>query len=129
MNIFYQNKAWICLYVTFTCIPEINGILLIRGPYYLWNQCLSPLSCEFESRYWRGVVDTTLCDKVGQWHAAGLWFSLGIPVSSTNTTDSHHITEILLKVTLNTITLTLKVFYVLQVISYSFWYFSWWLLF
>jgi hypothetical protein len=34
----------------------------------------------------------------------GRWFP---PVSSTNKTDSHDITEILLKVTLNTITLTL----------------------
>jgi hypothetical protein len=31
------------------------------------------------------------------------WFSLGIPVSSTNKTDRHNITEILLKVALNTI--------------------------
>ena len=37
---------------------------------------------------------------------AGLWFSLGTPVSSTNKTDHHDITEILLKVELNTITLT-----------------------
>ena len=34
------------------------------------------------------------------------WFSLGIPVSSTNKTDRHDITEILLKVALNTKTLT-----------------------
>ena len=33
------------------------------------------------------------------------WFSLGTPVSSTNKTDRHDITEILLKVALNTITL------------------------
>jgi hypothetical protein len=33
------------------------------------------------------------------------WFSPGSPVSSTNKTDRHDITEILLKVTLNTITL------------------------
>jgi acyl-CoA reductase-like NAD-dependent aldehyde dehydrogenase len=33
----------------------------------------------------------------------GRWFSLHTPVSSTNKTDSHDITEILLKVTLNTI--------------------------
>jgi hypothetical protein len=32
--------------------------------------------------------------------------SLGIPVSSTNKTDRHDITEILLKVALNTITVT-----------------------
>jgi hypothetical protein len=31
------------------------------------------------------------------------WFSLGNPVSSTNKTDRHDITDILLKVALNTI--------------------------
>ena len=45
--------------------------------------------------------------KVCQWLAADLWFSLGSHVSSTNKTDRHEITEILLKVALNTITLTL----------------------
>jgi hypothetical protein len=34
------------------------------------------------------------------------WFSLGTPVSSTNKTDHHDRTEILLKVALNTINLT-----------------------
>jgi hypothetical protein len=53
-----------------------------------------------------GVLDTTLCDKVFEWLAAGRWFSPGILVSSTNKTDRHDITEILLKVVLNTITLT-----------------------
>ena len=37
---------------------------------------------------------------------SGQWFSLDTLVSSTNKTDSHDITEILLKVALNTITLT-----------------------
>jgi hypothetical protein len=36
------------------------------------------------------------------------WFSLDTPVSSTNKTDHHDITEILFKVALNTITLTLE---------------------
>ena len=40
--------------------------------------------------------DTTLCDKVCQRLAAGRWFSLGTSVSSTNKTDRHDITEILL---------------------------------
>ena len=32
---------------------------------YLCNQCLSPHKmCEFESHSWRGVLNTTLCDKV-----------------------------------------------------------------
>ena len=35
------------------------------------------------------------------------WFSQGAPVSFTNKTDRHNINEILLKVALNTITLTL----------------------
>jgi hypothetical protein len=37
---------------------------------------------------------------------AGQWFSPGTPVSSTNKTDCHDITEILLKVALNTINQT-----------------------
>jgi hypothetical protein len=35
----------------------------------------------------------------------GRWLSLGTPVSSTNKTDLHDITEILLKVAFNTIPL------------------------
>ena len=52
---------------------------------------------------WQSVVDTTLCDKVCQWHVTGRWFSSGTPVSSINITDRHDITEILLKVAFNTI--------------------------
>jgi hypothetical protein len=62
-------------------------------------------SCEFEPRSWRGVLDTTICDKIRQLLATGRWFS---PVSSTNKTDRHDINEILLKVALNTITITLN---------------------
>jgi hypothetical protein len=54
-------------------------------------------SCEFEPRSLRGVLDTTLCDKVCHWLATGLWFSPGTPVSSTNKTDHHDISEILLE--------------------------------
>jgi hypothetical protein len=50
---------------------------------------------------------TTLCDKVRQWLVTCRWFSPGNLVSSTNKTDRHDIAEILLKVALNTITLTL----------------------
>ena len=39
------------------------------------------------------------------WLAIGRWFFTGTPVSSTNETDRHDIAEILLKVTLNIITL------------------------
>jgi hypothetical protein len=51
----------------------------------------------------RGVLDTTLCDK----SMASRWFSQGTPVSSTNKTDRHDITVILMKVALNTISQTL----------------------
>ena len=40
---------------------------------------------------------------------AGRWFPPGTLISSTNKTDLHHITELLLKVALNKITLTLMV--------------------
>ena len=56
---------------------------------------------------WRGVFDTTLCDKVCQWFVKGQWFSLGTPASSTNKTDRHDVAEMLLKVALDTINLTL----------------------
>ena len=54
----------------------------------------------------QSVLDTTVCDKVCQLPAEGQWFSPGTPVSATNEIDHCDITEILLKVALNTITLT-----------------------
>jgi hypothetical protein len=71
---------------------------------YLYNWCLSSLMLWVPIPL--SVRCTTLCDKVCQWLAAGRWFSPGTPVSSTNKTDGHDITEILLKVALKTITLT-----------------------
>ena len=73
---------------------------------YLCNQCLSPLTlCVWILLRW-GVLNTTLCDKVCQCLAAGQWFYPGTPVYSTNKTDHQDITEILLKVALNTKTIT-----------------------
>ena len=42
-------------------------------------------------------------NSVCQWLATGQWFSLRTPISTTNKTDRHDITEIFLKVALNTI--------------------------
>ena len=69
---------------------------------YLCNQCLSPLIF----LVWISIRArcTTLCDKVCQ------LLPIGSPVSSTNKTDRHEITEILLKVALNTIKQTNKLF-------------------
>jgi hypothetical protein len=63
---------------------------------YLCNQCLSPqmlwVRISIRTRC------TTLCDKVSQRLVTGRWFSPGPRVSSTNKTDRHDITKILLKV-------------------------------
>jgi tRNA U34 5-methylaminomethyl-2-thiouridine-forming methyltransferase MnmC len=52
--------------------------------------------------------------------AADQWFSPGTPVSSTNKTDRYNIAEILLKVALNTITLTLNLHDFLDVLKTNF---------
>jgi hypothetical protein len=70
---------------------------------YLYNQCLSPLTLWVRIPSRRRVLDAKLCDQVCQWVATCRWLS---PVSSINKTDRQDITEILLKVALNTITLT-----------------------
>ena len=72
---------------------------------YLCNQYLSPLKLYVRIPKRRGVLDTTLCDRVCQWLAAGQRFSPGTPVFSSNKTDRHDMIEILLKVALNIITL------------------------
>ena len=74
---------------------------------YLCKQCLSPLTLWVRIPFRRGVLDTALCDKVCQLVAAYRWLSPGTPVSSTNKADSNDIAEILLKVALNIMTVTL----------------------
>ena len=73
---------------------------------HICNLCLSPLTLWVRIPVMRGELDTTLCDKSFQWLVAGWWFFLGTLVSTTNKTDCHNITEILLKGVFNTITLT-----------------------
>ena len=48
----------------------------------------------------RSVLDTTLCDTLCQCASGGRWFSPSTPVSETNKTDRHDMTEIVLKVAL-----------------------------
>ena len=81
---------------------------------------------------------TTLSDSVCQLLATGRWFSPGSPVSSTNKTDRHEITEILLKVALRTIKQTNKPFSTIFRLDFGrvmylvfhfitpFWVHSWW---
>ena len=66
-----------------------------------YNQ--NTLNCELEPCSWRGVLDTTLCDKVCHSLGTGWWVYPGTPVLYTYKSDCHDIFETLLKVTLNTI--------------------------
>ena len=88
----------------------INGIIqqciissLSEVKKKLCNQCLSILMFWDLIPLREGALDTTLCDKVCQSLATGRWFSPDIPLFSTNKTDRHDITEILLKIVLNTV--------------------------
>jgi len=97
---------------TFYNILWRSVLLMVEGPSWPWlygswiynylcNQC--PLPPRLWVRISIRARCTTLCDKVCKWLATGRCFSVGPPVSFTNKTDRHDITEILLKVTLNTI--------------------------
>jgi hypothetical protein len=56
--------------------PEKNWDGRGRWIYnYLCNQCLSPLTLKFRIPLRRGVLDTTLYDRVCQWVATVQWFS------------------------------------------------------
>jgi hypothetical protein len=70
----------------------MSCILLLTIIEQYFNYIQTPL--------WWGIFDTALCYKVCQ------WFSPGTLISSTNKSDRHDISEILLKVELNTKTQT-----------------------
>jgi hypothetical protein len=76
----------------------IGNLKFIFEWHKFMEVCLSPLKLWVRIPFRQGVLDTTLCDKVCQWLATGHWFSASTLVSSTNETDSHDITEVLLKV-------------------------------
>jgi hypothetical protein len=91
-----------------------NNVLLSHTSFSTGSSGLSGITqsdgtkCRFinKGHSWQGLLDTTLCDKVCQWLTTGRWFSPVTPVSSTNKTDHHDLTEILLKVKLSIINLT-----------------------
>jgi hypothetical protein len=81
------------LWCTASDYPFYIFILLLNMAWWCCNRIRS---CEFESRAWRGVLDTPLSDKVCQWLAADRWFFERSSGFLTNKTDRHDITEILL---------------------------------
>jgi hypothetical protein len=95
-----QNTRIIMMYdVYWYCQMKKNEWL-----WKFWKKGGVVERCEFESRSWRGVLDT-LCDSLSMTCDRSMFFP-GTLVYSTNKTDSHDITEILLKVALNIINQT-----------------------
>ena len=95
-----QQYIYIYMYSIIVYVME----LIDDNWIYNCNQYPSPLTLWVRIPIRWGVLDTTFCNKVCQWLVTGPRF---FQVSSTNKTDHHDITEILLKVALNTMTLTL----------------------
>jgi hypothetical protein len=113
MYLLYKLLQHIFMFIDFEDESYMNGRgrlfsdCLVVELNYPCNQCLSPLTLWVWIPSRRGVLETTLCDKVCQGLATGRWFSQGTPDSSTNKTDCYDITKILLKVAFNPITITL----------------------
>ena len=103
MSIFRCMKMTICINSYWAVEPSWSWLYGSWIYNYLCNQCVSPQTLWVQILLRRGVLDTTLCDIICQWLMTGRWFSPGAPISSTNKTDCHYLTEILLKVALNTI--------------------------
>jgi len=70
----YYDRLFKVFIIVGPCMAGIVGFTTTCtiSAYHQW-------SCEFESRSWRSVIDTTLCDKVWQRHV-GVFF----PVSPIN---------------------------------------------
>ena len=79
------------------------GHILVQIESTYYNTTSFQIRLHFHSWFFRLFCIFPHCSP---WLAVGWWFSLSTAVSSTNKTDRHDITEILLKVALNTITLT-----------------------
>ena len=69
----------------------------------MYNQCILPIKLRVQIN----LTHTTLCNKVCQLLATDRYLSPGTPFSSTNKIDSHDINDRMLKVAINTKTLTL----------------------
>ena len=116
--------SWIfnCIVYTFFCTyTNCNQTI---SAYHHWIWC-----SELKSFHSEAYSIQHLCDKVCQWFATGLWLSQSTPVSSTNKTDRHDITEILLKVALNTINQkTLRFWLILLILDFQSYIFDLYLL-
>ena len=106
-----------------------NAVVLSRVVRGHWSMCwLGKSWSVITKKQFFSHFPFSLCDKVCQWLASGRWFTPGTPLSSTNKTGRHDITEILLTVALNIITIThmtvkciwlfiiITIYYVLEIV-------------
>jgi hypothetical protein len=95
----YSNITWSSVTI---CTKYLKGLSLswLYGSWiynYLCNQCLSPLTFWVRIPFRRGVLNTTLCDKVCQWLAACRWSNehyVYMYLSIANENTSHFVLEI-----------------------------------
>jgi hypothetical protein len=117
MHIFFSLNVSYALvdnwYTAEKGIQHKKSVGTMKSSYFIIIKCtvleqhMSISLCRKTIANWRPHLwyfDTTLCDKVCQWLATGQWFFSGYFGFSTIKIDHHDITEILLKVALNTIT-------------------------
>ena len=113
------HNLFLCLIFSYIYM-YINKILISMEGLFVLNMHftreLNLSHCEFESCLWQGVLNTTLCDKVCQQPATVRCF---FSWHSTNKTDFHDISEILLKMALNTIKQNQTIFYILRYSSFE----------
>ena len=81
------------LSIQYSCLSLQHKRMIVKY-YHIFYKILLNISISTHLCVWRGVLDTTLCDKVCHWLATGQWFSPGTPVSSTNKTESHDISSV-----------------------------------
>ena len=112
MIIYEIKNGWTKIYFLTYFILSITSTNLGLG---LW--CLMPLQTIFQLYhvtfyFWHVSYGCNIDREDTMYYVikfvSDLWFSPGTPVSSTNQTDRHDITEILFEVALSIITLTLN---------------------
>ena len=95
--LFWQNTLWFILLMCWVVVVVVVWLLNLQLPMQS-----VPVTNEVE----KSNLTQARCTRynimwLGQWSATGRWFSSSTPpVSTTNKTDRHDITEILLKVLL-----------------------------
>ena len=78
--------GWLWAYIHDDCYARnVTRTLHVMCPFFFISDNI------FKSTSWRGVLDTTLCDKACQWFTTDQWF---LQVFFTNKTNCHDITDI-----------------------------------